>query len=528
MPPAHPLALVNGTVRTLDDHDSVVSAVLCDRGRFAAVGGDAAVLTAAPPDTEVVDLDGRTVLPGLVDAHAHVEVRAHARQVWLDLRGVTRAEALRHLGRAVGAHPGGWVVAQGTHAQERPTKADLDEVSPDVPILVRLGMHHVVANTAALGRAHIARDTPSPAGVRIERDEHGDPTGLVLEGFDLFPVDPPPGPDLEALLRAELVESYARFGVTTVYEIPASAAGVGAYRRLHAGDRLPVRMSINPVVRPGLNGIVDRVGDLPALWEGAQPDGERLWLGAAKVFLDGGYEAALSRSHLDLPPSRWGVPTRDYTGIVGLLVESYRARTQVWLHALGDITQHLALDAIEEAVAMMRPTDHRTRLEHAGNSWVDDDLVARLVRTGTIPVPQPAFIGSDDGGGRYAFGTFVAAGLRPPGNSDSGGVTLANSSPWHCIAAMMLRRNAAGVPVAEQERVDLGTALRCYTADGAYAGFRENALGTVEVGRRADCVVLDDDPFRLDVGRLAATEAAMTIVDGRVEWDGGTGPSPAP
>ncbi|WP_285705786.1 amidohydrolase family protein [Microtetraspora sp. NBRC 16547] len=473
-----------------------------------------------PPGTEIVDLDGAVVLPGLIDAHTHVEFCALSRD-WLDVRGLSPDETLvrvRHHLETGGAGSGGWIIAQGTFGQKLPNRSELDGISSEIPILVRESMHRLSANSAALSRAGMGRGYTSPTGTLVELGADGLPTGLVEEGYHLFPVPSPDRARLREMLREELRLSFARHGVTCVYELPATADGVRSYQDLSAARALPTRISMTLTVAPGLNAILGSVEQLADIGLMSGFGNDDLWFGGFKLFMDGDDTASFDSSHLSKTPSRWGISTWRYTDTLHALSVAHRSGVQVWIHAIGDLAQRLALDAIEEAGRVAGPGDRRTRLEHVANRWIDEDLVRRLRELGVVPVPTAGFIHADGGRGVYAYRTLLDAGLRPPGNSDTGGTQPFATNPWFGVAAMLERTNRNGHLVAPGQAVGIDEAIRTYTEFGAIAGFREDRLGALGVGMLGDCAVYADDPRRLEPAALRNLEAELTIVGGRVVW----------
>jgi predicted amidohydrolase YtcJ len=323
------------------------------------------------------------------------------------------------------------------------------------------------------------------------------------------------------MLRNELRDSFARHGVTTIYELPATSAGVRAYQDLRSAGELPARLSLTLTVAPGLHPILASAEQLAGIGLASGFGDDHLWLGGFKVFLDGDDSSAFDSAHLDKSPGRWSTNTRQYAEIVHLLTIAYAGGLQVWIHAIGDLAQHLALDAIEEARRVAGPGDRRTRLEHAGNLWIDEAMVRRLCELEVIPVPTAGFIHADDGEGVYAFRTLIEAGLRPPGNSDTGGTQPFATNPWFGVAKMLDRHNRDGVPIATDEAIDAATALRTYTEFAAEAGFREGRIGALGVGMHGDCAVYADNPLDLSAAKLRGLEADLTVVGGEVVWERG-------
>jgi hypothetical protein len=537
------IALVNGQVRAFDPSDSVADAIYIERGVIAAIGSTESVRARVPDDVSVVDLDGRVALPGLIDAHAHVELSTLADHFWVVVRDVDVATALQRLGDAVGrAAPGAWIVGQGTFGQELPTRPQLDQIAPENPVVVRQSMHQQVANSLALARSDIDRSFVSGVEARVLRGPGGEPTGVMEEGFDLFPVPRPSEDALAQALAAEVGDGWVRHGITTIHELPASSGGTRAWQRLSAEDALPCRIVLNPILAPGHQPTVDSVDSFANVGFTTGFGNHWLRFGSLKLFLDGSGCAALHHAQLSGEARGWGLQNFLYGDLVRVLARAREARVQVWMHARGDAAHSLAMDAIEAVNVARGNSDHRTRIEHIGLVKADDgSQFARLKKIGATPVPTAAFMHFErddheanlpEGGRLYPYKSLIAAGLRPPGNSDSAGTQPFATNPWHGISLMQRRVNKRGTPFSREEAVDLVTAFRTYTANGAYVGFDEELKGSLEVGKLGDVAVFADDPFGLDVERLPDLEADLTIVGGRVVHDRATAPprasGPAP
>jgi predicted amidohydrolase YtcJ len=537
------IALVNGQVRTFDRSDSVAEAIYVDRGVIVAIGSTESVRARVPDDVPVVDLEGRMALPGLIDAHAHVELSTLADHFWVVVRELDVPTTLQRLGEAVRrAAPGAWIVGQGTFGQELPTRAQLDHIAPENPVVVRQSMHKQVANSLALTRAGIDRSFVSGVEARVLRGADGEPTGAIEEGFDLFPVPRPSEEALARALAAEVRDGWVRHGITTVHELPASSAGTRAWQRLSAADALPCRIVVNPILAPGHQPTVDSVDSFANLGFMTGFGDRWLRLGSLKLFLDGVGCAGLYYAQFSGEARDWGLQTFLFQDLVRILARAREARVHVWMHAKGDAAHSMAMDAIEAVNVARGNGDHRTRIEHLGLVKADDgSQFARLREIGATPVPTPAFMHFEpddreanlpEGALLYPYKSLIAAGLRPPGNSDSAGTQPFATNPWHGISLMYRRVNKRGIPFSREEAVDVVTAFRTYTANGAYVGFDEKLKGSLEVGKLGDVAVFADDPFALDIERLPNLEADLTVVGGRVLHDRATAPprasGPAP
>jgi predicted amidohydrolase YtcJ len=518
------IALVGGQVRTLDATDSIAEALLIVSGRVALVGTSEEVLRAAGDEIPMIDLDGRTVLPGLIDAHTHLELGARAEEEWVDVRGVTPATTLERLAEAAGGRPAGaWIVAQGTFGQPLPTREEIDRVAPDHLVVIRQSMHRQVVNSRALGAAGIDRTFVPPVGIRVYRDAGGEATGEIDEGFDLFPVPVPDVAWFEDVLPRQTRLSFVRHGVTTIHELPASHEAIAAWQRLDASGRMPCRITLNPIVEPGHQATLRDVEDFlrPGLTTGFGT--EWLKLGAVKLFLDGAGIAAWTREQLAGPPADWGLAPFAFNDLVRILGACRRAGVQVWMHALGDIAQALALDAVEATNRAHPGSPHRTRVEHIGNERNDPATFARVRAAGIVPVPTAAFMNFTpvtpdlEKDHPFPYRTMLDAGLTLPGNSDSAGTQPFATNPWHGIWCMATRRNAEGATLPHPEQaLSVPEAVRLYTHHGARATLEEHSKGSLEAGRFGDVAVYADDPFELPLDDLRALVADLTIVGGTV------------
>jgi predicted amidohydrolase YtcJ len=498
---------------------AIAEAVLIRDGRIVAVGADDDIRALLRHGEEVIDLAGRVVIPGLIDAHSHVEVATVAHQCWIDARAVPKDEALRRIAVGVlSAPPGSWIPVQGTFGQEFPTRAELDALAPAHRVVFRANAHKLIANTAALEGADIREGDAPPRGTWYDYDG-GRMTGVVWEGSSLFPIPWPDERELETILEREISEHFVRNGVTTIYELPGTDRGVAAYQSLAASGRLPVRMSLTFTVAPGLSPILASAQELTRTGIRTGFGTDRLWVGGIKIFLDGDGPATYSSRHHHLSPSRWGLLTRDLNELRGILVDAYRHRTQVWIHAGGDLIQQMVIDTVEEALALEPWPDHRTRIEHLGNPDFDHALIPRLVANGSIPVPNAAFIYGDvPKDASYAFRSFIDAGLQPPGTSDTAGAQLWSMNPWNIIQLSVERANKDGVLIEPAEAITVEEAIRSYTVFSAYAGYREDQLGTIEAGKAGDLAVLASDPFSAPTSELKHTRTVLTVLGGDITW----------
>lgn len=519
-----------GRFYTLDPAQPRAQALAVLHGRIVAVGSDEEVLRLADARTRRVDLEGAAALPGFHDAHCHillfglslVEVNLrHAGSV----ADVTAAVAER--AREVG--PGRWVRGGGYDqnrlAERRhPTRWDLDPVSASNPVwLLHISGHMGVANSAALKLAGVARDTPDPPGGRIVRREDGEPTGLLLEtAQELVKRVLPPYTLAET--KAALAAAGAQMAAEGITAAQDAWAGwiapeeFRAYQEASEEGLLPQRVWLMVDVEklPVREGRFDFGFGLRTGF-----GGDRLRLGAVKIFTDGsliGRTAALSQPYTD-PPDTAGFLVKSEENIREQVRLAHEGGWQVALHAIGDRAIEVTLDAIE---AVMGPDArrHRPRVEHAG--VLRPDLIERIRRLGVVVVTQPRFVFEFGDGYRAALGderirlTFPLASLRGLHVAFSSDRPVTDGAPLLGIAAAVLRRTASGAPYVREEAVTLEEAVRAYTLGAAYSAFAERELGSLEVGKWADFVVLDQDPFEGDPEKVAHIRVIRTVVGGRM------------
>lgn len=522
-----------GNVYTFGPERPRAEALAVWGGRVVAVGSEEEVAGLAGPGTEVVDLQGATVLPGFHDAHCHVLLFGLSRtEVSVrDCRSV-REVVERVADRVRGLRPGQWVrgggynhavLAEGRH----PTRRDLDPVSARNPVwLYHVSGHMGVANSLALQAAGITRDTPDPPGGRVVRDEDGEPTGLLLEtAQDLVKRVLPPYTLAET--KAALAAAGAQMAAEGITAAQDAWAGwiapeeFRAYQEASEEGLLPQRVWLMVDVEklPVRDGRFDFGFGLHTGF-----GSDRLRLGAVKIFTDGsliGRTAALSQPYAD-PPNTAGFLVKSEETIREQVRLAHEGGWQVALHAIGDRAIQAALDAIE---AVMGPdaSRFRPRIEHAG--VLRSDLVDRIRRVGAVVVTQPRFVFEFGDAYRAALGpervrlTFPFASLRGIPVAFSSDRPVVDGAPLLGVAAAVLERTASGAAYVPQERLTVEEALRAYTLGAAYSAFAEAELGSLEVGKWADFVVLDRDPFQVEPEELSAIRVLRTVVGGRTVYE---------
>lgn len=531
-----PLLVLGGDVFCADPagtHTGAVAVV----GRHVAAVGTSRDLIARFPTARQIDVEGRTVLPGLIDAHNHFLATGEM-LASVDVRspGVGSVDALvRAIADAAAVTPPGqWVAATGfDHAKyERPpTCHDLDRATTSHPVFVlHVSGHQGLANSLALAQQGVTDATPDPPGGHILRDGEGRPTGLLLEAALglLQPVEVDighhgpnfhvrrPMPDLVADVE-RAGRAFLAAGLTTVCDAQVTRRELRAYQEARRSGRLVVRTVCMPLSH--------QLAELESVGLGSGFGDDRLSLGAMKFYSDGSliggtawFSEPYGADHELTGSSYW-----EPEAFVDAVVRAHRAGWQVGVHAQGDAGIALALAAFEAAQVAAPSADPRFRLEHAGGP--SDEQVAQMAGLGVITVNQPSYL-VDSGdeflvrlGARAArlqpWRSELDAGVRVVLSSDS---DVASFRPLETISAAVTRTTRGGRPIGVDQALTLDEAVRAHTIDAAFALRLEDRLGSLETGKLADLTVVDGDLSRCRPEQIAELPTWLTMVDGQVAF----------
>jgi len=517
--------LANGRIHTMDAAGSVVDALVIRDGRVAFAGRRDAVNPAV--GEPVIDLGGRTVLPGLVDAHGHLMLLARAR-LELDLSAARSEEEIAAMvARAArDLRPGEWIAGRGWDqtrwpGQAFPSRASLDRAAPGHPVaLVRVDGHATWASGAALERAGVTRRSTDPAGGVIVRDAGGEPTGLLIDlAQDLIRglVPPPSEARFDAAVEAVIAECLAK-GLTGAHEPGLDLAAVASYTRLIGRARFPFRVVAALSGKKAWGQYRDRGGP-ESVGDG------RLTVGAIKLWLDGALGsrgAALHAPYCD-DPENTGLVLVPPDEVLRLTREATARGFHVWVHAIGDRANTLVLDVFERVLGDGGPPP-RLRVEHAQILTPAD--IPRFARLGVVPSMQPTHCTSDMRWagerlgperlvGAYAWRSILDAGSYVAGGSD---FPVEDANPFHGLHAAVTRAPREGDHPGWQpeQRMTREEAVRAFTIWNARSIGREAEQGSLEPGRRADLIVLSEDVFACPAARIAAIRPLLTMVGGVV------------
>lgn len=539
--PGADLILENARILTLDAEASVADAVAIRDGRIAAVGSQAMLDARVSPGTRRIDLEGSVVVPGFIDGHTHFQKAAIARRWTIDFLELAPASIDAVLGHVTAwvadRPPGTWVRGDALDARklvERryPTRWELDAVAPHhAVVLLGVGNHAIAANSLALARAGIDRDTPDPAGGRLDRDASGEPTGVLRE-LGKLRLDPnrpdsllPPVTDAQRIEAVEAGFSHLlRSGVTSIHDIVMDPAEIGAYMQLHANGRMRQR------VRFLVRGYEARTSLDDVIGLGLRESFGDDWLrfSGVKLSIDGACGERNAATYLPYP----GEPTN--TGLVripqdildGLVGRAHQAGIRLAVHAIGPRAVDMALDAFERAFSVSGRGAIRHRIEHAYLPPAPRQL-ERLAAARLLVSTQPAFFWEGDGWTSIwpiddlaevlPLRSMAAAGVMVMGGTDYPNVPV---DPLPGLAAMVDRRQRDGTVLAPDQAIDMLSALRLQTTMAAWGGYDEHLLGSIEPGKAADLVVLSGDPLAVEPTAVRELKVLMTILDGDVVHDG--------
>jgi predicted amidohydrolase YtcJ len=512
----------NALVYTGNSRQPKVRALAVRGDRIAAAADN--VSAHIGPQTRRLDLKGATVLPGLIDAHAHMRGLGGLLES-RDLRFTpTVAEVAAYVGQLAASRPKGeWVTArnwdQTNWGGSLPSAADLDKAAPDHPVyLTRVDGHAGWANSAALRLAGVTSKTQDPSGGKIIRDSQGNPTGVLIDrAMGLVRSKIPPATYQQTKQQLELTaKECARLGLTGVHDAGVSRDDLRAYRELIAENRLPVR-------------IYAMIGGDGPLWKeylARGPEtGDKLTVRAIKLYADG---ALGSRG-----AAMWQ-PYSDEKGNTGLLMttkeeverisrEAAARGFQVCTHAIGDRANRIVLDAY--AAALGGKNDKRFRIEHAQvislpdfQIFADNSITASIQATHATSDMRwiAQRVGPDRLAGAYAWQRFLKLGIPVANGSD---FPVEEPNPMLGLYASITRQDLKGEPPGgwtADQRMSRDQALHSFTLGAAHAAFEENLKGTLEPGKLADFIVLDRDIMSIEPKQIPAAMVRMTVLGGRI------------
>jgi predicted amidohydrolase YtcJ len=503
--PQSSTAFTGGRILTMDSSVGSPETLVVDGDRIAFVGERAGL--EAYPDANVVDLAGRTLAPGLIDAHNHLSIAA-LHPSWRDVSDIADRDALvAAIREQASAFEDGWVRCHGwdeTRHGFSPTRHDLDAAGLDQPvILAHSTLHQCVVSSAGLDALGIGIETGDPPGGEIHRAADGAPDGLLIErawsNAHARSLETYSDPEFWAAHIAVRARALLADGITCVHDAACSPAAESVYRAMARDGTLPISVLALPHSAAILDNELGSRLDGPPTGEGS----EWFRVGPVKLFADGGVNIALDTT-IHGHPVQYGTVFTDLDVHTRAAVER---GFRIAVHAIGNLGVDAALDAFSSVAKRDRPGGHRFRIEHAGVT--SPEHWRRLAALGVVAVVQPGFvehIGERSAGVRFdhhhwlAFGGLAEAGVVLAASSDD---PCAPVSPLWGAAKGASRQTASGLSFEPEQAVPFDDWLTAYTRGAAFAGAQENERGSLVAGKRADLVVLDrhagDNPNDLNV-----------------------------
>jgi predicted amidohydrolase YtcJ len=523
------IILYNGVVYTVDPEFRVVEAVAISGNKVLAVGSLQELEKLAGPDCRKIDLQGKAVVPGLVDAHDHLFGYA-ASLDRLDLTDTKSAEeiAAKVAAKAEEVGPGAWIVGRGWDqndwpVKEFPTHHVLDAAAPDNPVvLTRIDGHANWANARAMELGGVTRDTADPAGGEIIRDAEGNPTGVFIDTAESLVARNIPGvkPERLKVLLNKAIQNCLEVGLTGVHDMGGGTDNIEMVKNLIDEDNFPFRVYFN------LSAELSNLDEI--LSAGPQDYGDgKLVVRSVKTYADGALGsrgAALLEPYSDRPDSS-GLIMNSTEELQAITERCLKAGFQVSTHAIGDRGNRMTLDAYEAALKNVPSEEARLRIEHAQVLAPED--IPRFAELGVLPSMQPTHctsdfpwaldrLGPERAKGAYAWRSLIDTGVVIPCGSD---FPVEKINPMLGFYAAITRQHEDGTPEGgyfPEQKMTREEALKGFTIWAAYAAFAEDWLGSLEPGKRADLVVLDRDITKVPPREILEARPVLTIIDGRI------------
>ncbi len=527
------LVFLNGQVITVDENNRIVEAVAVKGNQIVAVGSNNEMNSWIGDQTETIDLQGKSLLPGFIDSHLHLSAYG------IDKLGIScKAPHIQSLQdifddvreKASGLPAGKWVRAWGFNetkiAEQRyPTREELDRISTEHPIIIIRACNHIsVVNSKALEILSLHKDTPNPKGGMIERNGEGELTGRLIETAH-FQIAKEVAYSEEEMSHALSLASldYVAAGITSIHD--AGCNDSDSFRVMHQAVR-------NGLVKVRIYAMVCSLDSPEQFLESMIAAGmatgvgdDRFKIGPAKLFTDGSSSGPTiaTRKPYTSNSEDFGILYYTQEELNRRLGEAHRKGFQITAHAQGDRAIEMVLNCIEAALQEYPRQDTRPRIEHAGIS--EPDLLERMKQLGVVPIPNPAFFCEYGEGYVHNYGErvnhmyplrdFFECGIVAAIGSDS---PVTDYRPLIGIHSAVNRTSNQGQEIGTNQTVSVLEAIRAYTWNGAYASFDEHRKGSIEVGKLADLVVLNDRILDVAQDKIKDIQVQITMIDGELVY----------
>lgn len=525
----------NGDILTVNKDDEVKEAVAIKDNKIVAVGTKEEVLSKKGPNTKLVDLKGKCIVPGFIDSHQHIGMQAF-NAISIDCR-YPNVKSIDDILKKIeevrkdvpkGAWIRGWGYNENFLEEKRhPERFDLDKAAPDNPvILIRVCGHVSTNNSYALNLAGIDDSSQSPSGGEIVHNEKGECTGVMKEKAHnmLLKIALPTE---DELLRGMKIVSdrLTKEGITSVHE--AGAYGPILMKALQRGTE-------NDIVKQRIYAIlfsfIDNEDFVYKYINSGISTGfgsDKFKIGPVKLMVDGSSSAPTS-SVIDgycSDKDNHGILCYSQDEVDKVLLDAHKAGFQVTCHAIGDNAVTIVVNAIEKALLKYPREDHRHRIEHC--ALVNDSLIRRIKDLNITPIAQPVFFYEFGDGYIKNYGekrvnqmftckTWFDNQVVTAGSSDC---PVTYSNPLFGMYIAMKRTTQTSKLISQSERVSVKQALRMYTINGAYASFEEKIKGSIEPNKLADLVILSESPYKASPDKISDIKVEATMIDGKIVYE---------
>ncbi|MFH1638705.1 MAG: amidohydrolase, partial [Chloroflexota bacterium] len=514
---------------------TICEAVAVKSGRILYAGSSTTARELAGPGSKVIDLEGKTVLPGIIDSHTH-PLGAAMRHLEIDCRD-PNIKGIKDIQTAVAekvreVSPGEWIRGGSYNdskliEKRQITRQELDAVAPNNPVLIRSDTgHQVVVNSRALALAGITKNTPDPDGGRIERDAVGEATGLLYETANRMVSDKVPEYTVEQMKEGLrwLWGQFSAWGITSTHDASGEMIGIRAYQQLLAEGIRKVRVNLMVRLKAGLE---ETLASMTALGIESGLGDDWLKVMSLKIMGDGsgagGTAGVYHPQHRG--PGGLGLMTTSPEVMEDIVMRAHQAGIRVSIHSIGDRGIDIALDCIEKAAKAKPVADMRHRIEH--NSCCTPKQLKRIKELGVTPSSSIGYMyglgvqyaenfGAERSRWLHPHKTMKEMGIIAGGNSDC---PVTFYSPFVQLYAAVTRKTNSGQVVGPEEAIGVMDAIRVYTWNGAYLAKEEHLKGSIELGKLADMIVLDRDVLSLPAEEIKDVKVVTTITDGKVVFN---------
>lgn len=521
---------MDGHILTMNEEQPLAEAVVVKDGIIQYVGDSEQALKWQGNHTEIINLNGKTLMPGFIESHIHpIEYAINLLEIDCRASMTPSIDAIleKVKEKAEVLSENEWIRGWGWDdskllEKRKITRWDLDKVAPNHPVILKRTCGHVVVvNTKALEISGITDDTPQPKGGNIEKDENGNMTGILEElAQDLLAL---PDYSFEELMRGfELAQKdFAKWGITTVHDMSAVQENMELYQDFLARENLTVR------VRPWIwaldqNGWKGHLNETLALGIRSGFGHDMIRIQGMKFMLDGsvgGRTAAVNEPYEN--DTSKGILYYSVDEIAPPMKQALVADLRIAIHAIGECAIETAIQAFEEAHQDVDISQMRNRIEHC--ALPTEDHLERMKKLGLIAASSIGFIyhigdsyinnlGPERMKRVYPHQSFKKYGIIAPGNSD---LPVTGGNPWTGIYAAVNRKIVSGRVSDEVQNISVYDAIKAYTVDAAYSSFEENQLGVIKEAAKADLIVVSENPLDIDPEKLLEIEVEQTYMNGK-------------